>query len=293
MTAKKALAYAAERIGYYAPHDTLPGSEAGRWMAKKTGEAWLAGSSTTVWWCMCFASMCVYEGGGELPGGPSYNTDVSVRAAREAGRLVPVDKAEPGDLAIFDWNMATANTDHVGIVESNPHNGTLVCIEGNTSPGTAGSQSAGNGVWRRVRALKYVRYVIRPKWDEEPAQVTKPAASAARLEVDGVFGKLSTMEAQRQCGTVADGEIWGQSQRWRQRLYALTSVTRWDETGSALVKALQAKCGLKASEQDGILGPQSIKALQGKLGVEADGWFGTETAKALQQALNRGDVKNW
>ena len=285
MTAKQAIQFAASRIGYYAPDDPLPGSEAGRWLAEKLEQPWLAGPSTTIWWCMCFASMCVYEGGGTLPGGPTYNTDIAVNAARKENRLVPVDKAEPGDLAIFDWSKATESTDHVGIIEANPKNGTLVCIEGNTSKGVAGSQQAGNGVWRRTRSTSLVRYVIRPTYET--------TTSGAQLDVDGVFGRLSTLEAQAQCGTPQDGEIWGQNTLWRQRLYAITSITDWTNTGSALIEALQVKCGLRGLDVDGILGPKTIRALQIKLGVDPDGWFGHDTAAALQAALNRGDVKNW
>lgn len=286
MSATKALDFARSRLGYYAPRDPLPGSEAGRWAAAKLGQPWLAGPSRTVWWCMCFASMCVYEGGGTLPGGISYNTDDTVGAARRAGLLVPRTSARPGDLAIFDWNYNTAKTDHVGIIEANPGDGTLVCIEGNTSPGVAGSQIAGNGVFRRRRAASLVRYVVRPVYgpDANPAPPTRQA-----LDVDGIGGPKTVAELIRQLGTTPDNRITGQLQRWRGNLYAFTAISYTGE-GSPAVRELQRRLGVTA---DGYMGVETIKALQRRLGVTADGYVGTETMKALQRALNAGAVARW
>ena len=161
------LYHAAKRIGYYAPDDPEPGSEAGRYWAAKTGQSWLAGPSTSIWWCMLFVSMCFDEAGLiDAIGGFSYNTDVTlahIRAHPDA-YFVSVADAEPGDVVIFDWDPDTAATDHVGIVEANLGGGVLQTIEGNTSSGAYGSQSAGNGVWRRQRSYG-IAYVIRPAWD--------------------------------------------------------------------------------------------------------------------------------
>ena len=55
-TPNDVLRIAAGEIGYYAPDDPQPGSKYGRWMADVTGESWLAGPSTEVWWCMIFVS---------------------------------------------------------------------------------------------------------------------------------------------------------------------------------------------------------------------------------------------
>ena len=50
-TASEILDIARREIGYYALDDPEPGSKYGRWMAKLLGEDWLAGPSTSVWWC--------------------------------------------------------------------------------------------------------------------------------------------------------------------------------------------------------------------------------------------------
>lgn len=39
---------------------------------------------------------------------------------------------------------------------------------------------------------------------------------------------------------------------------------------------------------DGLLGSNTIKAIQKHLGVTSDGYFGAKTAKALQKRLNGG-----
>ena len=140
--AQDVLANAARRIGYYAPSDPQPGSEAGRYWAAKSGQAWLAGPSTSIWWCMLFVSM-VFDEAGQVDaiGGWTYNTDVCISHARARGLpFVTAAQAHPGDVVIFNWNGGP--TDHVGVVERNLGGGWIQTIEGNTSSGAAGSQSA-------------------------------------------------------------------------------------------------------------------------------------------------------
>ena len=72
--------------------------------------------------------------------------------------VVPTDKVEPGDIAMFDWQR-DGISDHVGIVESKPSkNGNFKCIEGNTSQG---NDSDGGEVMRRNRNKNQVQVFIR------------------------------------------------------------------------------------------------------------------------------------
>lgn len=144
-TPNDVLRIAAGEIGYYAPDDPQPGSKYGRWMADVTGESWLAGPSTEVWWCMIFVSWVFAQAGVNFPGAPSYNTDSTLAAARKVGRVTDAGHAGPGDIVVFDWNFSSAATDHVGIVEKNCGS-YLQTIEGNTSGSAGGKQSNGNGV---------------------------------------------------------------------------------------------------------------------------------------------------
>ena len=214
------LARAASRIGYYAPNDPQPGSEAGRYWAKKVNQAWLAGPSNTIWWCMLFVSMCLDEIGQiDSIGGFSYNTDVTLN--RNRGRLVPVSAAQPGDVVIFNWGF-TGGTDHVGFVERNLGGGRLQTIEGNTSSGAAGSQSSGNGVWRRIRSSD-IAAVIRPAYS---GVTVTPVVAQTRVDsefvnADGVWGPLTTRKAQKILGTPVDGVISSQYAGNRQYVPAV------------------------------------------------------------------------
>lgn len=67
----------------------------------------------------------------------------------------PHDDIRPGDLICFTFS-------HCAIAASSPDDdGWFATIEGNTSPGTAGSQRDGGGVYRRRRRTSQVRSRIR------------------------------------------------------------------------------------------------------------------------------------
>ena len=283
------LARAASRIGYYAPNDPQPGSEAGRYWANKVNQAWLAGPSNTIWWCMLFVSMCLDEIGQiDSIGGFSYNTDVTLN--RNRGRLVPVSAAQPGDVVIFNWGF-TGGTDHVGFVERNLGGGRLQTIEGNTSSGAAGSQSSGNGVWRRIRSSD-IAAVIRPAYSGVTVTpvVAQTRVDSDLLNTDGVWGPLTTRKAQKILGTPVDGVISSQYAGNRQYVPAAGDGWVWlsrGAEGSQLIQALQRATGAGA---DGLFGPNSAKALQGRLGVAQDGYVGKDTVTAFQNKLNTGSL---
>ncbi|MBS6071770.1 MAG: CHAP domain-containing protein [Actinomyces urogenitalis] len=284
---QQVLQRAASRIGYYAPADPQVGSEAARYWYHRGKGAWLLGPSNRIWWCMLFVAMCLDECGQVTAiGGYSSHTDTTIAQARRAGcRLVSVAEAAPGDVVIFNWDGGA--TDHVGLVERNLGGGVLQTIEGNTSRGTAGSQSAGNGVWRRRRS-RSIAAVIRPRWTTAAA-TPAPATSPAGLTVDGVVGWDTIRALQTALGTPADGEVWGQWAPNRTYVPAAGGGWTWDHSGSgsAVVRALQTRLGVTA---DGLIGPATIRAWQTRLGVTADGYLGAATARAIQTALNAGRV---
>jgi cell wall-associated NlpC family hydrolase len=57
----------------------------------------------------------------------------------------------PGDIVFFDFNGNKNNSEHVGIYHSLINANEFWCIEGNTSPTEAGSQSNGDGVYKKRR----------------------------------------------------------------------------------------------------------------------------------------------
>lgn len=160
-TPNAVLKLAAGEIGYYAPDDPLPGSKYGRWMAEYTGESWLAGSSREIWWCCIFVSWCYINAGGAMPGMPNYNCD-NLKSKARSYVLSNKRDAQPGDFVLFDWG-GDGSCDHIGIIEKN-YGSYIQTIEGNTSGSNGGSQSAGNGVWRRTRSWSVVNCVIRPNY---------------------------------------------------------------------------------------------------------------------------------
>ena len=95
------LSHATYRLGYYAPDDPEPGSEAGRWLAKSMNQPWLAGPSEDIWWCMAFVSMC-FDMAGEIDaiGGYSSTTDVT----KSRMDKVDIEDAQRGDVVLFDWD---------------------------------------------------------------------------------------------------------------------------------------------------------------------------------------------
>lgn len=231
-TADDILEIAAGEIGYYAPDDPEPGSKYGRWMADLLGEDWLAGPSTEIWWCCIFVSWVLAKGKQEVPGFPSYNTDAAWSKAASQG--INKYDAKPGDIVIFDWNMGTPATDHIGFVEKNPGNGYIQTIEGNTSGTDWGSQYAGNGVHRRTRSLSLVRYCIRPIYgpSTDDPKIVKTSFSVSFKHQMNVRTEPSTsadIVSWMNRGTswvmdgfvIANGYIWGTyiGPKTKKRLY--------------------------------------------------------------------------
>lgn len=293
-SAEDILRIASGEIGYYAPDDPEPGSKYGRWLAEKTGETWLAGPSTSVWWCMIYVSWVFNQAGATFPGYPSYNTDVTVEAARKAGALINPRDAKPADIVIFDWNKKTAATDHVGIVEKNY--GTYIqTIEGNTSGSDWGSQSSGNGVHRRTRSWGSVAYVIRPSLTgaSEPKDDGNRITDKDLIAVDGSWGTATTFKAQCVLNApYCDGIISHQAVSNKKYLSGCTSGWEFESgyaKGSQTIALLQNKWGCA---NDGVMGKNTVKAMQSYYGTYVDGCLDNPSPaiKAFQQYLNYGNI---
>ena len=104
-------------------------------------------------WCMSFVQWCFDQAGRPLP----YRTASCGELLRwyqkyAPEKIVTVPKAR--DVIIYTFG-------HTGIVEG-AKTGTVTAIEGNTSPGEAGSQDNGGGVFRRTRSRTLVKAFIRP-----------------------------------------------------------------------------------------------------------------------------------
>ncbi|WP_454856300.1 peptidoglycan recognition protein family protein [Promicromonospora soli] len=114
------------------------------------------------------------------------------------------------------------------------------------------------------------------------------------LVVDGFWGSSTTRRVQQELGTTVDGVVSSQSVAWRDSNPGLTTGWQWvtDAQGSRMIAALQRKIGMASGDQDGKIGPQTIRALQRYLGTPVDGVISRESraVMALQRRLNDGRI---
>lgn len=117
---------------------------------------------------------------------------------------------------------------------------------------------------------------------------SKPAPSSG-IAVDGWWGPNTTKALQRHFGTPVDGVVSSQYAGNRGILKACSNGFEWvnNPKGSMLIIKLQKALGVEA---DGILGANTINALERHYGFNADGFLGgpSNTVKSMQKALNAG-----
>lgn len=271
-------------LGYYAPNDPERGSKYGRWMAEHTGEDWMAGPSTKIWWCCMFVSWVLHRAGVRCAGFPSQNTDVALNNGARA-HLVDKGQIRRGDVLIFDWNWSNDATDHIGFATGSPYGGYVSTIEGNV----------GNAVAERQRSLSTIRYVVRPDYEGQAATPRSAVVTPdynAELDIDGSAGHLTIHKLQDALGTYADGVVGGQAASCYQYRRNVYSVEHDWGSGSPMVKALQELVGAGV---DGRWGKETSTRLQEHLvalgyELEVDGCFGRKSVRALQQCLNDGKL---
>lgn len=112
-------------------------------------------------WCACFATEAATHGGAaRLRNGYCP----AIAAGIGSYRRVPLAQARAGDFILFAFpGVGGAEPDHIGVLVARDA-ATVTCVEGNTSPGTAGSQNNGQGVYQRTRPTSLVHSVIRPPY---------------------------------------------------------------------------------------------------------------------------------
>lgn len=136
-------------------------------------------------WCGSFVMWCANEAGVKVPN--TVYTPAGAAAFKKAGAWIDGDLAdpEPGDIAYFDFpSDGVDRISHVGIVIEDNEDGTVWCIEGNTSSKKSGSQRNGGEACKQLRAYKKNKKGVqvsivgfgRPKFKTSAA--AKPAVSA-------------------------------------------------------------------------------------------------------------------
>lgn len=223
-TAQDLLSVARGEIGYRESFGN--GTKYGQWY----------GMNHTAW-CAIFVSWCAWRAGVPTSVIPKHAFTPAGADWFRARRLtVPKTAAQPGDIVYFKF-PALPRISHIGIVESNPRNGFLITIEGNTN--LAGSRTGG-GVWRKKRSLSLVAVVGRPRYSGAPSPA--PAASAqeddmtpeqdARLRnVEGMLANLLGQEG------FINGQ-WQGVDTWDGSKRKLTRLDLLRESHAAVVAAL-------------------------------------------------------
>ena len=106
-------------------------------------------------WCGSFVNWCASQVGLKIPN--CVSTVAGANVFQKSGRWQDAETAtpSPGDIVFFDFpGDGVDRISHVGIVVKDNGNGTVTCIEGNTSPDKKGDQRNGGQVCKKIRAYK-------------------------------------------------------------------------------------------------------------------------------------------
>ena len=145
-----------------------------------------------------------------------------------------------------------------------------------------------NGRWGAGYGYTFLGFIYNPA---PCCTVTEPVK--VELTVDGKWDKRTTERLQEIFGTPVDGIVSNQWAMYKASNPGLVSGFDWrtrpNGKGSALIKAMQKWAGLPASQQDGEIGPFTIRAFQRKLGTTQDGTVSkpSQMVRALQEWANK------
>lgn len=231
------------------------GYREGRNNTTKYGAEMYGGQYQNQPWCGLFTDWCLQKVN-MLRGEPSSVwTPGGAAAYQRANRWIPRNgDVRPGDIVYFDFggSQNVNLIDHVGIVESVTP-GHLMTIEGNTSSSQLGSQSNGDGVYRRQRSRAIVVGYGRPQFTDAPTPPPNIDWAAVRRLVaakiinDG-FGNTGTI---REGSTGKDVVLW-------QRALNLVADAKLSEDGSfgpATKRSIMNFQRFMGLGVDGIAGP--------------------------------------
>lgn len=223
--------------------------------------------------------------GGFDTGDATYTGNLSANLTARGWKRLPPDLStlKPGDILLND-------THHTCMVVRGHGRDAIIAQasideRGKARGGRAGDQTGGETNERKA-------YAYRHGWDcilRYTGAQTAPSPSTGGIAVDGYWGPDTTRALQRHFGTPVDGVVSSQWSGRRGILRACTGGFEWvsNPHGSTVVRAMQRTLGVGA---DGILGPQTVNALESHFGYPPDGYLGSpsNTVKRMQEALNAG-----
>ena len=140
-------------------------------------------------WCGSFIMWCANEAGVKVPN--TVYTPAGAQAFKKTKSWIDGDLSDPdpGDIAYFDFpSDGVDRISHVGIVVQDNGDGTVWCVEGNTSGDPKGSQRNGGEVCKKLRAFKKNKKGImvsivgfgRPKFGSAPASTVKKSQNKSK-----------------------------------------------------------------------------------------------------------------
>lgn len=205
----------------------------------------------------------------------------------------------PGDIVFMDWDHS-GDCDHVGIVES-AGSSQVTTIEGNTSADNSGSQSNGDGVYRRHRSYSQIAKAIRPSYSgassASSGTVTNgnsyikygqqkanefikryaPASAVVTIATDGIRGPATRKQAVRVLqlamnkdygvGLKIDGEFGKNSNNAISGHYVTKNEKQWMVTAAEILLYLLGK-NPNGVEYPGIFG-SGLERAAGKKTITA------------------------
>ncbi len=198
----------------------------------------------------------------------------------------------------FAFN-GTGSLEYGDVLLTNIKGHTVIWLGGNQILGAEGDWDGRDGDSSGSEITVRSYYAYSWQWVLRWPGGSSGTDSNGKLKVDGFWGKDTTLESQKQAGTVADGYVDGQSEIWRSHLMGCTTGWRWCTgsavTGSPLMKKVQItlrdKYGQDVGEIDGIAGKKFWQAMERAAGYKADD-VGIEapsnTIKWYQRQINAG-----
>ena len=225
-------------------------------------------------WCMIFVWWCFKQAGAESLIKKSASCTAEWNAMK--AQAVSKNSLKAGDIVFFDWDHS-GDCDHVGIVEA-AGSSQVTTIEGNTSAGNSGSQSNGDGVYRRYRSYSQIAKAFRPKYESEPApsgnayikagqkkanEFLKKYGNGTKIEEDGIRGPETKKQAVRVlqicmnkdygAGLVVDGDFGTKSNKALGSHYVAYGEKQWMVTAAEILLMLKGK-DVGGVEYPGIFG---------------------------------------
>lgn len=157
--------------------------------------------------------------------------------------------------------------------------------------------NSNNGCHHYTASSSEYSSLVKAGWTDEG--VAFYGSSVAQLDVDGVWGPLTTKALQTELSVTVDGEISYQYKKYQSTYLPAASTESWeflDDPSAGYSPTIKGLQKIVSATQDGYAGPETVKCLQTWLnstcssGLVVDSVMGELTVKALQTALNDGTL---